>query len=153
MDKRRNTALLSPSLLGSMDKLYTSKDSPQSRLWIVAREFFFQTHINPARPILRAGPQGFSASGIFENLSVLNARFAHCFPIRGEEANTWSFRKTLSVPSAECERCTVPVGKLTRIACFAKAQQRQFRFANPMKSNAGCFSFLPTPSQAVGKVT
>gem|GEM_PF-6141763 len=32
---------------------------------------------------------------------------------RGEEANTWSFRKTLSTPSSESERCTVPVRKTT----------------------------------------
>src|SRR3989338_6791708 len=30
---------------------------------------------------------------------------------RGEEANTWSFRKTLNVSSAKCEECTAPVSR------------------------------------------
>ena len=30
--------------------------------------------------------------------------------IIGEEANTWSFRKTLHIPSVECEECTALAG-------------------------------------------
>ena len=34
---------------------------------------------------------------------------------RGEEANAWSFRKTLNIVSRECEEFTAPVGRATKL--------------------------------------